>query len=117
MESRLARRVRDVDVVLHTNTALCQTLDMRDMSGAAVSFGTMSAAATTLQMWASHSELGPFRRLYKVDGTVADLTLAPSTTAGRVYTLPDDVFGVEFLKIVSSTTNSTGTVGVVMLKS
>jgi hypothetical protein len=31
--------------------------------------------------------------------------------------LPDEVFGTEYLKIVSATTNSTGTTGFVMFKS
>jgi hypothetical protein len=68
-------------------------------------------------MWVSPSSTGTFRRLYKVDGSVADLTLAPSSTDGRAYSLPDEVFGTEYLKIVSATTNSTGTTGVVMFKS
>jgi hypothetical protein len=55
--------------------------------------------------------------LYKSDGSVADLTLAPSSTEGRAYSLPDEVFGTEYLKIVSATTNSTGTLGFVMFKS
>ena len=87
------------------------------MAGAVVSFGTMSTNASTLQMWAGTTPTGTFRRLYKADGSVADLTLAASSTDGRAYALPDEVFGVEYLKIVSATTNSTGTVGVVMLKS
>jgi hypothetical protein len=77
----------------------------------------MSTNATSLQMWVSPSSTGTFRRLYKVDGSVADLTLAPSSTDGRAYSLPDEVFGTEYLKIVSATTNSTGTTGVVMFKS
>jgi hypothetical protein len=90
---------------------------MRDVAGAIVSIGTISTAATTLQMWVCSSPTGSFRRLYKVDGSAADLTLAPSTTDGRAYSLPDEVFGTEFLKIVSATTNSTGTTGFVMFKS
>jgi hypothetical protein len=31
--------------------------------------------------------------------------------------LPDECFGTEYLKIVSATTNSTGTIGFVMFKS
>jgi hypothetical protein len=77
----------------------------------------MSTNATSLQMWVSPSSTGTFRRLYKVDGSAADLTLAPSSTDGRAYSLPDEVFGTEYLKIVSATTNSTGTTGVVMFKS
>jgi len=113
----ISRKNRDIDITLATATASATTLDMRDVAGAVVSFGTMSTNASTLQMWAGTTPTGTFRRLYKADGSVADLTLAASSTDGRAYALPDEVFGVEYLKIVSATTNSTGTVGVVMLKS
>lgn len=113
----LSRKNRDIDITLATATALATTLDMRDVAGAVVSFGTMSTNASTLQMWVGTSTAGTFRRLYKSDGSVADLTLAASSTDGRAYALPDEVFGTEYLKIVSATTNSTGTAGVVMFKS
>jgi len=116
-DATISRKYRDFDITLHTATSLATTLDMRDVAGAVVSFGTMSTNATSLQMWVSPSSTGTFRRLYKVDGSVADLTLAPSSTDGRAYSLPDEVFGTEYLKIVSATTNSTGTSGVVMFKS
>jgi len=116
-DATISRKYRDYDITLHTATSLATTLDMRDVAGAVVSFGTMSTNATSLQMWVSPSSTGTFRRLYKVDGSVADLTLAPSSTDGRAYSLPDEVFGVEYLKIVSATTNSTGTTGIVMFKS
>jgi hypothetical protein len=116
-DSIITRKHRDFDITLATATAIATTLDMRDVAGAVVSFGTMSTNASSLQMWVGTSTAGTFRRLYKSDGSVADLTLAASSTDGRAYALPDEVFGTEFLKIVSSTTNSTGTVGVVMLKS
>jgi len=115
--SRISRLNRDIDITLHTATALATTLDMRDIAGAVLSIGTISTAATTLQMWVGATPTGSFRRLYKVDGSVADLTLAPSSTEGRAYSLPDEVFGTEYLKIVSATTNSTGTTGFVMFKS
>ena len=116
-DSIISRKYRDFDITLHTATCLATTLDMRDVAGAVVSLGTMSTNAAALQMWVSQSSTGTFRRLYKSDGSAADLTLAASSTDGRAYSLPDEVFGVEYLKIVSSTTNSTGTAGVVMLKS
>lgn len=116
-ENTISRKVRDFDITLATATASATTLDMRDVAGAIVSFGTMSASEASLQMWVSNSSTGTFRRLYKVDGSVADLTLAASTTDGRAYSLPDEVFGCEYLKIVSATTNSTGVVGYVMFKS
>jgi hypothetical protein len=115
--SRISRLNRDIDITLHTATALATTLDMRDIAGAVLSIGTISTAATTLQMWVGATPTGSFRRLYKSDGSVADLTLAPSSTEGRAYSLPDEVFGTEYLKIVSATTNSTGTTGFVMFKS
>jgi hypothetical protein len=34
-----------------------------------------------------------------------------------MYSLPDATFAVPYLRIVSSTTNSTGTIGVVSMKS
>lgn len=116
-ELRIVRRVRTVSVTLSTATASCATLNLGDTAGGVVSFGTMLTASSTLQMWGATDEAGPFRRLYKSDGSVADITLAPSTADGRVYALPDEVFGVPWLKIASATTNSTGTVGIVSLKS
>jgi hypothetical protein len=112
-----SRKARDFDITLYTATALATTLDMRDVSGGMVSFGTMSTNAVSLQMWVGNSSAGTFRRLYKAGGTVADITLSPSSTEGRAYALPEEVFGAEYLKIVSGTTNSTGTAGVVMFKS
>jgi hypothetical protein len=116
-DNLLSRKNRDIDITLATATASATTLDMRDVAGAVVSFGTMSTNASTLQMWVGTAPTGTFRRLYKSDGSVADLTLAASSTDGRAYALPDEVFGTEYLKIVSATTNSTGTAGVVMFKS
>lgn len=113
----LSRKNRDIDITLATATALATTLDMRDVAGAVVSFGTMNTNASTLQMWVGTSTAGTFRRLYKSDGSVADLALAASSTDGRAYALPDEVFGTEYLKIVSATTNTTGFTGVVMFKS
>lgn len=117
MSSRLSRLDRNNDITLSTATAVATTLDMRDVAGAVVVFGTMSTNTSTLQMWVGATPSGTFTRLYKTDGSVADLTLAPSSTAGRAYALPDEVFAAEYLKIVSATTNSTGAVGVVMFKS
>ena len=116
-DSIISRKYRDFDITLHTATASATTLDMRDVAGAVVSFGTMSTNASTLQMWAGTAPTGTFRRLFKADGSACDLTLAASSTDGRAYNLPDEIFGTEYLKIVSATTNSTGTAGVVMFKS
>lgn len=116
-DATISRKCRDFDITLHTATSLATTLDMRDVAGAIISVGTISTNATSLQMFVAAKAGDEFRRLYKADGSAADLTLSPSTTVGRAYCLPDEVFGCEFLKIVSATTNSTGTTGFVMFKS
>ncbi len=78
---------------------------------------SLEAQETTLQMFTSNAATGTYARLFKADGSPSDLTLSPSTTLGRAYALPDECFGAEYLKIVSATTNSTGTTGFVMFKS
>ena len=116
-EIKIRRRSRDVPIVLHTSTALATTIRMEDFAGGVVEFGTMVTASVSLQMWGASSENGPWRQLFKTDGSAATITLAPSTAVGRMYALPDEVFAVPFLEIVSATTNSTGTAGIVSLKS
>lgn len=116
-EVRIKRRNRQVAITLHSTTTLATTLRLDDMAGAVVSLGTMVTASATLQMFGAMEETGPYRRLHKSDGSVADVTLAPSTATGQIYSLPDEVFALPFVKIVSGTTNSTGTVGIVSLKS
>lgn len=111
------RKVRDSDITLTTAVDSATTLDMRDMAAAVVAFGTISGSSSTLQLWASNASAGTYRRLYKTDGTAADLTFTPSTAEARAFYLPDEAFGVEFLKIVAASTAFTGVTGVVMFKS
>ena len=49
-EIRIVRRVRFSPITLATATASCATLNLGDMAGGVVSFGTMLTAATSLQM-------------------------------------------------------------------
>lgn len=114
---RIKRYERDVAITLHSTTSLATTLRLDDMAGGAVIFGTMSTNAATLQTWGSNAVDGTYSRLYGADGSAADITLAPSSTEGRIYALPDAAFGLSFLKIVSANTTSTGVTGVVMFKS
>jgi hypothetical protein len=116
-EINIRRRTHQISVMLHSATSLATTLDLAEFSGGVIDMGTVSTNASSLQMWVASSSAGEFRRLYKTDGSVADITLAPSTTAGRVYALPDEVFACPTLKVLSATTNSTGTVAMVTLKS
>lgn len=116
-EIKIRRRSRDVSLTLSTATAASTTIRLEDFAGGVIELGTMSTNASTLQMWGASNDTGPYYRLYKSDGSVADLTLAPSTAAGRMYSLPDEIFAVPFLRVISATTNSTGTAAIVSLKS
>lgn len=112
----IKRYDRQVPIMLHSTTSSATTLRVEDVAGGVVVFGTMNTNSATLQMWGSTSEAGSFGRLYGADGSAADITLAPSSTQGRIYALPDAVFALPWLKVVSGATNSTGTSGTVVLK-
>ncbi len=116
-EYKIKRKTRQFTITLGTATADATTLRADDMAGGVISCGTMRTASASLQCWGAVAEVGPYRRIYDASGAAADITLAPSTTGGRVYNLPDALFGVPFIRIVSGTTNSTGTVSVVSFKS
>jgi len=116
-ESEIKRRTRQFSITLGTATADATTLRCDDMAGGVISCGTMVTAAVSLQCWGAIAEAGPYRRVYDASGAAADITLAPSTADGRIYSLPDAVFAVPFMRIVNGTTNSTGTVSVVSFKS
>lgn len=114
---KIKRYERDVTVTLHTTTTLATTIRLDDMAGGVVSFGTMSTNASTIQLWGGHSSDGEFRQVYGADGAAANITLSPSSTVGRIYAIPDAAFALSYAKLVSGTTNSTGTIGIVSLKS
>lgn len=116
-EYKIKRKTRQFTITLGTATADATTLRADDMAGGVISCGTMRTASATLQCWGAVVEAGPYRRVYGADGSAADITLAPSSTEGRIYSLPDAVFAVPYVRIVSGATNSTGTVGVVSFKS
>jgi len=116
-DAQLVRLHRDIDIVLSTTTSVATTISMGDMAGGLVSFSTMHTSSATLQMWGSATAAGTFRRVYKADGSVVDITLAPSSTVGIIYALPDEVYALPFLKIVAANTVTTSATGVVILKS
>jgi hypothetical protein len=115
-DATISRRYRDFDIVLHTATSLATTLDVRDVAGAIVSFGTMSTNTSTLQMFVSPTRAGSFSRLYKADGSIAALTLAPSSTEARSYSLPDEVFAAPFIKLVLNNTAANGLSAIILAK-
>ena len=49
-------------------------------------------------------------------GSVANITLAPSTNDPRAYPLPDAAFAAHFVKFVAANTAGTGTVATIMFK-
>jgi hypothetical protein len=115
-EPKIRRKFKAIPITLSTSTAIATTLRWDDVAGGTLEMGTVSTAATTLQLWASDAPTGAFGRLYKVDGSAADLTLAPSTTEPRVYALPDETYGCGAIKLVSVSTNSTAAVCIVTMK-
>jgi hypothetical protein len=116
-EISIKRRTRSVPVSVVTSTGGSTTLRLDDMAGGVISVGTMATAAGTYQCWGAVDEAGPYRRVYGSDGSAADITLAPSSTEGRIYSLPDAVFAVPFVRIVSSTAGATSVAAEVSFKS
>jgi hypothetical protein len=116
-EIKIRRRVRSLPITLHSTTTLATTLRMGDFAGAAISLGTISSNAATLQVFGANEEDGPFRRIYTDGGSAADITLGGQSTEARIYSLPDAVFAVPYVKLLSGTTNSTGATAIVMFKS
>ena len=116
-EIKMRRRSRQVPITLTTSTASATTLYLEDFAGGVIDIGTIATAATTLQMWGASSDGGNFRRLYNADGSVADITLAPSTSVGTMYALPDAVFGVPYLEVLVGNTAGTGVAATITLKS
>ncbi len=73
------------------------------------------------QLMVVHDPVSPgtdaYMRIYNTDGSVADITLTPSTAVGGVYALPDAVFGVPFLEVLAGSAAGTGVAAVITLKS
>jgi hypothetical protein len=115
-EVRIRRKSKTFAFTLSTATSVANTLPMLDMAGGHIEVGTMVTAATQINIWASDTTSGPFFQLYDKDGAVVKVTLAASTTDGRAYALPDEVFATQYIKLLSATTNSTGTIGTAVFK-
>jgi hypothetical protein len=116
-EIKIKRRIRSVSITLGTATAAATALRLDDMAGGIISVGTMATSASTLQMFGATEEAGPYRRVYGADGSAADVTLAPSTADGRIYSLPDSAYALPYVRIVSGNTHATAVPAVVVLKS
>jgi hypothetical protein len=115
-EQKIRRKFKAISVTLSTATAAATTLRWDDVAGGTLEMGTVSTAATTIQVWASESESSSFGRLYNSDGSSADITLSPSTSESRVYALPDACYGAGALKLVAGSTAATAAVCIVTMK-
>lgn len=115
-EAKIRRKTKAYTVTLYTAVASCQAIPGIDMAGGVVSCGTMSSNASALHLYASDSEDGTYARLYDYAGSPANITLQPSTADSRAYSMPDAAFGAHYIKLVSSSTNSTGVTATVMMK-
>jgi len=115
-ESKIRRKSKVLSCTLFTATADCSTLPMFDMAGGVLEMGTIVTAATSINIWAADNTNGPFCQLYNADGSVASITLAPSTNDPRAYALPDAAFACHFAKFVAANTAGTGTVATIMFK-
>jgi len=115
-EPKIRRKFKAVGITLSTATASATTLRWDDVAGGTLEMGTVSTAATTIQVWASEATAGSFGRLYDSSGAAADITLSPSTTESRVYALPDACYGAGAIKLVAGSTAATAAVCIVTMK-
>jgi hypothetical protein len=115
-EVKIRRKSKGYAVTLYTAVASCQAIPVVDMAGGIVSMGTTSSNVSALHVYASDSEDGTYARLHDSVGSPANVTLNASTAVSQAYALPDAVFGAHWIKLASSTTNSTGIVATVTMK-
>ena len=111
---KIKRNFRVVTATVTTATSTCTTLRMEDMAGAIVQLPTITTNAATIQVWGNDTDTGAFCQLYGSDGSVASITLAPSTVNRTAYALPDASYAFPYVKLVAANTNATATVSVVM---
>ena len=111
---RIRRSFRVVTATVTTATSTCTTLRLEDMAGAVMQLPTITTNAATIQCWGNIADTGTFAQLYDSSGSVAAITLAPSTTNQTMYALPDASYAVPYLKLVAANTNATAVASIVM---
>ena len=111
---RIRRSFRVVTATVTTATSTCTTLRLEDMAGAVMQLPTITTNAATIQCWGNITDTGTFAQLYVSSGSVAAITLAPSTTNQTMYSLPDASYAVPYLKLVAANTNATAVASIVM---
>lgn len=116
-EIRIKRRNRTISLTLGTAVDAATAIRLDDMAGGVISVSALSTAATTLQLFGATSETGSYGRVYDSSGSAADISLVPDSSASQVYSLPDAVYGLPYVRIVSGSTEATSVAAVVALKS
>ena len=111
---RIRRSFRVVTATVTTATSTCTTLRLEDMAGAVMQLPTITTNAATINVWGNITDAGTFAQLYDSSGSVAAITLAPSTSNPTMYALPDSSFAVPYLKLVAANTNATAVASIVM---
>jgi hypothetical protein len=111
---KIKRNFRVVTATVATATASCTTLRMEDMAGAVIELPTITTNAATINVWGNDTDTGSFCQLYSSDGSVASITLAPSTVNRTAYALPDAVYAMPYVKLVAANTNATAVTTIVM---
>ena len=116
-EVDIVRRDKTVSVTLASTTSSASTIRLEDAAGAIVSLATLHTSSVSLHLYGCDTENGEYRRVYDSSGAPANVVLAPSSTEGTMYALPDAVFALPYGKLVSGDSYSTGVSGTVTFKS
>ena len=116
MEPKIKRKSRSFAVALTTSTTTAVPIRFDDVAGGAIELGTSAASFTSISVWCSESAESAYGRLYKSDGSVSAITLAPSQTEPRFYPLPDECYAAGAVRLVADQAAGTAVSCVVMLK-
>ena len=111
-ESTLTHRTRNADVTASTATASCTTLLMADVAAGMVHVAGVTSTHT-LTIYGSGDGV-TFVPLYGHDGQAATVAVPAS---GGACVLPDAVYPLRFVKLVSNTDMGTAAAVVLSLKS
>ena len=108
----LTHRTRSCEVTVSTATAACTSVDMRDMAAGLVHVSGVTATAT-ISLYGSSDNV-TFVPLYGHDGQPATISVASS---GGSEPMPDAVYPLRFVRLVSGTDLGTNAATSVSLKS
>jgi hypothetical protein len=115
-EPKIKRKSRTFSLALTTTTTTAVPIRFDDVAGGAIVIGTAASSFASISVWAADSATSTYGRVYKVDGSVSNITLASSTSEPRVYPLPDECYCAGAVKLVADQAAGTAASCVVMLK-